>query len=649
MTNKTAPASTKRAAHAARFRLGAAACFVALLLPLPDALALSLGRIQGAAVIGRPVQVSVPVTLQAEEELGCVRAELQQAELLNSPMAWRLDRTGGAAVLRLSSTQSVQEPVITVRVTVGCHDQFSQGYVLLADPPPQREVAPLVVVAPEPVPPAPAAALAAAAAAAPAPAPRAPRPARTSRPASEATQAPAPQRAARAAAKAPPPARETAAEGRPRLQVELLDIAIDQAPALKPSPQLALPAVPALTRAEAAAAWQEISSPPEQQLAAARESSQAVQAEIKALREQTRRQSEQLQMLVDQRNLARDILAGVAGAIAVGLALLLWRRSREGAAERAWYQRSQPQAAAATPHDSSFVDSSFPDEAQAPPRVAPEPDSGWAVPAHVGTGGVRTSESSYGRSRMLPTAEELLDVQEKANFFLAIGQPEKAIELLESRLMEHLGASPFVWLDLLDLCRRLQRRDDYERVREEFQHTFSARLPRFEEAQTHSGGLERYPKALSRIELLWPSTRVMQEIEKSLFEERAPGAIMFDLEASRELLLLYSIAMDVTSLEDGRPYTPTMVTALEREPDEGSHANTQPMPLMELDTQPPTAPPGALINLGLDLDFNALEKTALLPELDLGALSSHAAGEPDVALDVDLDLDLAEPGAVRTK
>ena len=620
MTNKTAPATSERAASAARLRLRAAACFFTfLLLPLPDALALSLGRLQGSALIGRPVQVSVPVTLQAGEELNCVRAELQQQDLLTTPLAWRLERTDGNAVLRLSSSQPVQEPVITVRVTVGCHDQFSQGYVLLADPPPQREVVPLVVAPPVATVPVPAAE--------PAPAPRA-------------TARPAPRSAARPLAKAPPPApaRDPAGEGRPRLQVELLDIAIDQALEHKSSAQLAPPPPNALARAEAGGAWQGSYSPPEKQLAAAREQTQAVQAEIQALREQTRRQADQLQKLADQRNLARDIIAGIAGALAVGLGLVLWGGSRGTAAPRGRDPRS-PVSPALAPEDSSFVDSSFPEHAPEPPRLAPEPDSGWSVQAH-GAGGVRAAESGYGRSRMLPSAEELLDVQEKANFFLAIGQPEKAIELLESRLLEHLGTSPFLWLDLLDLCRKLQRAEDYERVREQFQRHFPTRLPHFEEAHTQNGGLERYPKALSRIELLWPSTRVMQEIEKSLFEERAPGAIMFDLEASRELLLLYSIALDVTSLDDGRPYTPTMVTALEDKGQpqfENSQTHTQPMPLMELDSQPASMP-GAMINLGLDLDFNALEKTPLLPELDL-----------DFAVDVELDLDPAAPAAAREK
>lgn len=624
MRKKVQPAGRIRAAGTAGGGLRVALCCAAVLLPLQEALALSLGRMQGTPTLGRPLQVAVPVTLQPDEELPCVRGELLQAEMLPAPLTWRLDRQeGGAAVLRLTSTQNVLEPVITVRLAVGCKDQFTQGYVLLADPP--RETVPLVV---EPL-----AAPTMAAATAPSPARAAARPAPApaarqdgmrwettitapARPPAAPPAAPAvaraaepdkaaatPRRAARVTP-APPPARPAAVagEGRPRLQVDLLDIEIDQAPALKASTQLTQPAVNALTRTEAAAAWQQINASPEQQMAAAaREQNQAVQAEIKALREQTRRQSEQLQMLVEQRNLVRDVISGVAGAIALGLLLLLWRRSRDTAGGRPWWQKSRPVPVAASRTDSSFVDSSFPDHADPPVRLAPEPDSSWGTPAraHVADAVVsKLPESTYGRSR-LPSADELLDVQEKANFFLAVGQPEKAIELLETRLMEHLGGSPFLWLDLLDLCRKLNRRADYERVRQEFQKAFAARMPDFDDAQVNSEGLERYPKALSRIQLLWPSSRVLLEIEKSLFEEPAPGSIMFDLEASRDLLLLYSVAMDVVSThEDGRPYDRTEISHLETE----EHNTTMPMPLMSLDDFKSQRHE----EVALDLDFGRL-------------------------------------------
>lgn len=598
----------------------------AAVLPLADAAAITLGRMQASPLIGRPLQGTVPLTLQPEETLSCVRAELQQPEMPPVPLAWRFEQAAdGSAFLRLSSSAPVREPIITVKLVVGCNDQFTQGYVLLADPPPMRETVPLVdapapaVATPAPPPARNAGRTAPAtttvttndglrfetALARPA-APPAAAPAPAARPAPEAR--PAPRRAARPAAKAAPPAPAPASPpapqaGRPRLQVDLLDIAIDQAPALKVSTQLAPPAANAMTRSEAAAAWQEINAPLEQQLAQSKAQSEAIQAELKALREQTRRQAELLQKMQEERNLVRDLLAGLAGAIALGLAFLLWRRSREAGGGRPWWQKERSAEAPVAPQvpDSSFVDSSVPDD-DPPVRVAPEPDSGWAVARPSRTGAPRGADSGYGRSR-LPSAEELLDVQEKANFFLAIGQPEKAIELLESRLLEHLGASPFLWLDLLDLCRTLDRRDDYERVRKEFQKAFAARMPPFDEAQPNTEGLERYPKALSRIELLWPGSRVLQEIEKSLFQDPAPGSIMFDLEASRDLLLLYSVALEVVShQEDGSPYDRTQVATLEGE----APHSTEPVPLMALDSDP--GPDDESVDL--DLDFSMLD-TAL--------------------------------------
>lgn len=641
-----------------------------------QAAALSLGRIQGTPLIGRTLQVSLPVTVNPGEEL-CLRAELLQPEQPPIPLSWRSEPVAGEQVLvRLSSNQLVQEPIVTVRVVIGCTDQLTQGYVLLAEPPvPSREgvPVPLVLDRGENLPPV------RIAESSPAPAAPARAPARREsraaptvtapaaggmrldttislpRPRAQA-EAPAPkprargQETARAPAPAPRPERAPAGEGRPRLQVDLLDFAIDQAPALKMSGQLASAPVgnatggtasqpagaasqpagaasgaPVLSRQEAGAAWQQINASPEQRLA---EPSPELLAEIKALREQSKKQSEQLQKLNSERDLMRDVFAGIAGAIAVALSVLLWRRSREGAGGP-WWQRSRTQPASVHAAPDSQVDSSFPEEEDSPVRVAPEPDSEWSAPAPLRGGGTGTAvvnakaagkanfaDSVLGRGR-LPSAEELLDAQENANFFLAVGQPEKAIELLESRLIEHLGASPFLWMDLLDLCRKLNRRDDYERVRKEFQRAFAARLPRFEDAELNTAGLEGYPKALSRIELLWPSSKVLKEIEKSLFEDPKPGSIMFDLEASRDLLLLYSIALEVeTTREDGSAYDKTALGALGDEGGDVSPHTTQPVPLMALDAK--EEPPEPQVDL--DLDFSMLDSSSALAPTPAPAL-----------------------------
>ncbi|CAA9385347.1 MAG: hypothetical protein AVDCRST_MAG51-56, partial [uncultured Ramlibacter sp.] len=370
----------------------------------------------------------------------------------------------------------------------------------------------------------------------------------------------------------------------------------------------------------------------EQQLAALAKQAEATQAELRTLREVIRSQSAQLQQANARADQIRDVVAGAGGALALALVLmLLWRRSRETSTSP-WWQRNTAPAKPAV-RDSKFVDSSYPEEAQDLEGgwSAPGPELSQMVPTPSPEAAARPNlpafiDSVYGRSRA-PSAEELLDVQEKANFFVAIGQPDQAIHLLESRLMEHLGSSPFLWMDLLDLCRNLERPADYERVRKAFQKVFPARLPTFEAARLDSGGLERYPRALSRIVLLWPSSRVLKEIEKSLFEDPEPGSIMFDLEASRELLLLYSVAHEVvTEQEDGRPYDRTELNGLD------SENTTQPVSLFALDDSSPSHPRHPMLEL--DLDFSVAEKR-----------KQQLA--PGVAMDLDLDLDQAERAAGR--
>ncbi|HEY8359857.1 MAG TPA: hypothetical protein VIL30_20570, partial [Ramlibacter sp.] len=65
-----------------------------------------------------------------------------------------------------------------------------------------------------------------------------------------------------------------------------------------------------------------------------------------------------------------------------------------------------------------------------------------------------------------------------------------------------------------------------------------------------TSSLENYSRALSRIVALWPSRRVLEIIEESMFRKPGlPGADTFSLEAYRELVLLYHIAQEVAPPE----------------------------------------------------------------------------------------------------
>lgn len=624
-----------------------------------DAAALALGRMQGVPTIGQALQLSLPFTVSPGEDPPCVRADLLQGDTPAGRLDWRLEVLDDERrMLRLTSPLPVLEPVITVNIVIGCTQPFSRGFVLLAEPPvPRRESAPLPA-RPEPAP-------------------------VTAKAdgwnfepslgkASLAAVAPAPQRKtadARRAVRTTPRAEGgprveggPRAEGRPRgagtggarLSLELLDVAIDQAAALKATGQLAAPVAPgSLPRAQAAAEWKALNTPPTPEVA------QALQAandlEMRQLRELAQRQSDQLARLGHQRDLARDILASLCGAIALGLGVLLWRRTRDARLGPSWWEDEREPERDPVPRARAAP-------VAAPPRagVAEDIDSDWtglgsAAPApslpstlRAGMNGVPSpttapvpppaagfSDSVLGRGR-LPSAEELLDVQERANFFIAIGQNDQAIDLLETRLQEHYGTSPFLWLDLLDLCRKLGRPDDYERVRTQFQKAFAARLPVFEAPPAHSEGLERYPRALSRIALLWGTPKVLREIETSLFEAPVDGAILFDLEASRELLLLYSLAIE---LVEGAPQA--MAGQVSRPPD---NLSTQPVPLIDLDLGRKDKEQEQSLNL--DVDFSALEPSRALARPQ-PAPQPAAVPDPVPGLDLDLDLDSLVVGRFR--
>jgi hypothetical protein len=156
-------------------------------------------------------------------------------------------------------------------------------------------------------------------------------------------------------------------------------------------------------------------------------------------------------------------------------------------------------------------------------------------------------------SRSVAT-EELFDLQQQVEFFISLGQSDQAIEVLVNHLAESQEPSPLAYLDLLKLYHELGRREDYESLRSDFNRQFNGGAPAFEDYSYSRRGLERYESAVSRIQALWPRPEVLALIERSIFRDGpADVADVFDLEAYRELLLLYGVAREVIGREQPIP------------------------------------------------------------------------------------------------
>lgn len=161
------------------------------------------------------------------------------------------------------------------------------------------------------------------------------------------------------------------------------------------------------------------------------------------------------------------------------------------------------------------------------------------------------------------SVEELIDLEQQAEFFVVLGQDEAAIGLLEAHVQGTDGTIPLPFLKLLELYQRLGRRADYERVQAAFNAHFNAHAPTWESDLQHGQSLEDYPGVIERLQALWAvPARAMEVLEKSLIRPDAE-AETFDLPAYRQLLFLYAVARDLADKPDADHEPPvTSVTPL---------------------------------------------------------------------------------------
>ena len=155
-----------------------------------------------------------------------------------------------------------------------------------------------------------------------------------------------------------------------------------------------------------------------------------------------------------------------------------------------------------------------------------------------------TASPNAGRTPRAVSVEEMLDLEQQADFFIVLGQDEAAIDLLVGHLRASGGASPLPYLKLLELYRQRGDTENHERIRQRFNQRFSATAPAIEEEMYAGRSLEGYPGVLARIEQLW--TRPLAAMtELAALQTRQQGSMLFDMPAFRDLLLLGAMAREL--------------------------------------------------------------------------------------------------------
>ena len=571
----------------------------ALLFGVTSAQALGFGSITNPTQLGQALNFGATVRLDADETLAreCVSAEVFSGDNKLPAGVVRTAVDGAANAnernVRITTTTLIDEPVVTVSITVGCTAKVTRRFVAFIDPPvinlaqaastdspptPPRAVAPETPLRAK----APAAPQVAVAQAGRSPSSAAPRKGGGAPKASPGSRARAAAMAPTVASVKPvPPAatpvpprkvvltprmaavvRPAASAGGARLQLETAPALVAKAASGAALGPAALPAVAAPAPTASAVQGEEQAQQIamerqrivelEQGLARLRGDGQATQQAVAALQMRLRE--------AESARYANPVVYGLAllsALLALGVAALWWRQSRSNQASQ-WWSASTHGAAAEPPEAPPPVATPVPlaptstlsgafevstvDDDDLSPRTLPAPTPTLPIP-------VRALPAQSPAPKRESSVEELIDLEQQVEFFIVLGQDEAAIELLMSHVRRDGGSSPLPHLKLLDIYRRRGDSAAYERIRERFNRRFNAYAPSWASDLQRGRSLEDYPDLITRLQGLWVTPpRAMETIDASLFR-RNRADDTFDLPAYRDLLFLYAISRDLTALQ----------------------------------------------------------------------------------------------------
>jgi hypothetical protein len=284
-----------------------------------------------------------------------------------------------------------------------------------------------------------------------------------------------------------------------------------------------------------------------QQLQAAASASQATAEQVRARLGEAEGQNQWVPLLA----MLLVLLGGVA--LWLGSRVRALQRERQAGWAAALVQPAEAEASAI----SSF------DGASTTPRALPQAPQ-WmpAISAEQAAEALASPQAPQPRQASSPPAspaprastpsrpvsvEELIDLEQQAEFFAVLGQDESAIDLLMLHLRSTGGVSPLPYLKLLEIYRRRDDREAYERTRTRFNHRFNAYAPDWDRDPEQGRALLDYDSVMARLQTAWRSpVDAMAELETLLF--RKTSGDLFELPAYRDVLVLYAVARDLNKM-----------------------------------------------------------------------------------------------------
>lgn len=599
--------------------------------------AVSLGRLRGTALLGQPLEVLANIQFAGDEVVAadCLEAtvsygntQLPSGQVLVTVLA---GTEGQSVPVAIRASAVVDEPLVTVTFSAGCLQRATRRYVLLSELTSEILPASTAPLVERPRVPDGAVSLSAQAQAVAKP------PAIAQHGVSE----PKPRRAQKKSVHA--------LAGNGKLKLDLPEKHADT-PATKadlsPSEQAS---IDELTRRVEALSERKAARETGGEMPESDASFAALQQSVKALQVVTGKNSKDLQRVSgaldasESHRVGVTWLYGLVALVCLALTVLawsVWRVRRSGHAAAPWWgiaQAPEPETVVLAPSSHGHVNAPLAqpldsvdidlDGAMTQTVVRTDNAPAIATPSEIKRNDKRDFAPSGSANLRAINTKEMFDVRQQAEFFMALGQHDEAIQVLEQSNLESEESNPLVLLDLLKILHTLSRRGEFERYRAEFNLLFTGMVPNYANFTAEGKGLDSYPDIIQQVENLWPSDDALDYLERCMVRTSEDDAGQgFDLEAFRDLLTLHAVLrrLDTAGLDSNlTPFSAnrTMSSPLSEDSQYASteskvpsNADTAPLPSLQY------APETKDVAPALDLDLTNDGSTNLI-EFDVNGLS----------------------------
>lgn len=149
--------------------------------------------------------------------------------------------------------------------------------------------------------------------------------------------------------------------------------------------------------------------------------------------------------------------------------------------------------------------------------------------------------------------EEVLEnnILDHADVFLSHGRTSLAIQLLQNHLLDFPKQSVTIWLFLLDLLAKENLQALYEQTTLECKEHFNIRIAAFTNDEAGlKQNLEDFPRLISGLEQAWGTPAALIYLDDLIYNSRLESRVGFEKSVLEELLLLRSIAQSNANKAD---------------------------------------------------------------------------------------------------